>query len=101
MSRQMKADRRGFLQYSLAAAALGVPLLRNQVWAQSALKVTQVRAGVSVIDAGGSNVIVRETADGLVLVDSGHPQFADSLMQQLRGIGSGRIHTLFNTHWHL
>src|SRR5690606_3310898 len=55
----------------------------------------------SVIDAGGSNVIVRETAEGLVLVDSGHPQFADSLMQQLSGIGSGRVHTLFNTHWHL
>lgn len=84
----MKPTRRHFLQLSfgaLAAAALPVRL-RAQV------------PGIAVIDAGGSNVVVCETPEGLVLVDSGTPAFSNELMQQLAG--RGRIHTLFNTHWH-
>lgn len=84
----MILKRRHFLQLSLGAlAATALPL---RVRAQS--------AGVSVVDAGGSNVVVCETADGLVLVDSGTPAFANELMQQLAA--RGRIHTLLNTHWH-
>ncbi len=86
----MNGARRSLLKFSLgAAAALALPL-----------RVRAQQSGVSVIDAGGSNVIVLETSEGLVLVDSGAPAFASTLMNELGHVGSGRVHTLFNTHWH-
>jgi cyclase len=79
----MNTARRTLLKFSLAALALPASVRAQQ-------------ANVRVIDAGGSNVVALETADGLVLVDSGAPAFAGDLMQQLGGM----VHTLFNTHWH-
>ena len=79
----MNTGRRTLLKFTLAALALPASVRAQQ-------------SGTSVIDAGGSNVIVVETADGLVLVDSGAAAYAGTLMQQL----DGRVHTLFNTHWH-
>jgi len=57
---------------------------------------------VSLITAGGSNVLSLATPDGLVLVDSGTPELTDRLMDTLRLVSSdGRVATVFNTHWHL
>lgn len=95
----MNATRRALLKYSFVAGACASPLAAR-VFAQSS-KPTVVREGLSVIDASGTNVVVRETTEGLVLVDSGTPDFAGALLDLLRSIGSGRVHTLFNTHWHL
>jgi cyclase len=83
----MNSKRREFLEFSLAT--LGALALPAGVRAQT--------AGVKVIDAGGSNVLACETGEGLVLVDSGAPSFANELMKQL----DGKVHTLFNTHWHV
>ncbi|HEY0963021.1 MAG TPA: MBL fold metallo-hydrolase [Pseudomonadales bacterium] len=86
----MNLKRRNLLQLSLGAlAATALPL-----------RVRAQPPGVSVIDAGGSNVVVCETSDGLVLVDSGARDHGDMLMGRLDALGNGRVHTLFNTHWH-
>jgi glyoxylase-like metal-dependent hydrolase (beta-lactamase superfamily II) len=91
----MSTNRRTLLKLSLGSlAGLALP-----VWAQSA--ASSLRENVSVINAGGSNVLVCETNAGLVLVDSGAPDFASRLMGQLGALGDGGVHTLFNTHWHL
>ncbi len=96
----MSTDRRALLKLSLGAfAALALPF-PTSVWAQQSGNLP-LRGMVSVIDAGGTNVVVCETAEGLVLVDSGEPDHADRLTDQLGNIGNGRVHTLFNTHWHL
>jgi glyoxylase-like metal-dependent hydrolase (beta-lactamase superfamily II) len=50
-----------------------------------------------VIDGGGTNVAVFSTTEGLVLVDSGAPNNGDRIVAAL----SGRVTTLFNTHYHL
>lgn len=52
----------------------------------------------SVVDAGGSNVLVFDAPDGLVLVDSGAPVSAAKLTAALQG---RKVTTLFNTHYHL
>jgi glyoxylase-like metal-dependent hydrolase (beta-lactamase superfamily II) len=49
---------------------------------------------LSIFDAGGVNLVVLNTAGGLVLVDSGPPQSR----AQVSGMN---VTTLFNTHYHL
>ncbi|HLQ75985.1 MAG TPA: MBL fold metallo-hydrolase [Terriglobia bacterium] len=53
---------------------------------------------VTVVTDVGTNVVVLTTTDGLVLVDSGSPQFVNALMKEL---GAKRVQTVFNTHYHL
>jgi cyclase len=50
---------------------------------------------LSVLDVGGANVLTLSTEEGLVLVDSGPPNFVKSLA------GASNARTLFNTHYHL
>jgi glyoxylase-like metal-dependent hydrolase (beta-lactamase superfamily II) len=50
---------------------------------------------------GQSNVIANVTADGVVLVDGAGPGAADALMKAVATLPrGGRVHTIFNTHWH-
>src|SRR5262245_16420957 len=57
---------------------------------------------LSLVDAGGSNVLALSTGDGLLLVDTGAPAGRSQLMTQLGTLsGSGRVQTVFNTHYHL
>ncbi len=57
---------------------------------------------LSVLDAGGSNVVALSSTDGLVLVDTGVPGSVDRLMADLKTLGgNGKIQTVFNTHYHL
>jgi glyoxylase-like metal-dependent hydrolase (beta-lactamase superfamily II) len=79
----MNTTRRTLLKFSLTALALP-------------LRARAQQANVRVVDAGGSKVVICETGAGLVLADSGAPAYANALMKQL----SGKVHTLFNTHWH-
>jgi cyclase len=54
---------------------------------------------LTVIDAGGTNVVVFTSTDGVILVDSGAPKSADKLMAALGS--NAKVQTLFNTHYHL
>jgi len=50
---------------------------------------------------GESNVIARTSADGVLLVDGASARASDALMKAISGLpGGGRVHTIFNTHWH-
>jgi glyoxylase-like metal-dependent hydrolase (beta-lactamase superfamily II) len=76
-------DRRELLKSALAGTmALGFPsLLRGQA------------DKIAIVDGGGTNVVVFSAADGLILADSGSP------MKTLAT--SGKVTTVFNTHYHL
>jgi cyclase len=57
---------------------------------------------LSLITAGGTNVLALTGADGLVLVDSGAPDRRDALLAAVRQLPTGgRARTIFNTHWHV
>lgn len=95
-------NRRRVLRYCLAAlgaAVLPAPLMRLRA-AESDQGLVPLRNGLSLLDAGGSNVLVCDTAQGLVLVDSGAPAYSQRLMDTLTAINDSGVHTLFNTHWH-
>ncbi|HET9131654.1 MAG TPA: MBL fold metallo-hydrolase [Terriglobia bacterium] len=54
---------------------------------------------ITVIDAGGSNVLCFNTGQGYVLVDSGVPKLGDMILASLGP--NAKVTTLFNTHYHL
>ena len=88
-------SRREILQ-GAAAGALFAPRLLQ---AQTANKLT---ANLTVVNAGGTNVVVCAAGDSLTLVDSGAAGSGDALVAALKGIAaSGKVQTLFNTHYHL
>jgi len=51
---------------------------------------------LTVLDAGGTNLISFSAPDGVILVDSGAPKSSE----KLTAAGS-KVQTLFNTHYHL
>jgi glyoxylase-like metal-dependent hydrolase (beta-lactamase superfamily II) len=94
-------DRRQFLKGAAGALTL---------WASPGVLKAQTASGgvrgltdkLSIVDAGGTNLVALLTDDGLVVVDSGAPQFKDQVTSALKNINSGaKVLTLFNTHYHL
>jgi cyclase len=62
---------------------------------------TRLNDRLTLVTSGGTNVVALSTADGLVLVDSGAPEFRDRLRESLQQLSpQGRIARVFNTHWH-
>jgi glyoxylase-like metal-dependent hydrolase (beta-lactamase superfamily II) len=57
--------------------------------------------GMHVVTLGETNVLAVTGPDGIALVD-GAPAGRDVLLVELLAAlpGGGRVHTLFNTHWH-
>jgi glyoxylase-like metal-dependent hydrolase (beta-lactamase superfamily II) len=51
---------------------------------------------------GEAAVIVHAGSDGVLLVDGGSTAGSDAVLKAVAALpnGSGKIHTLFNTHWH-
>ncbi len=86
----------------LKTAAAGALTL----WAPRMLKaqqsVTKLTDTLAVIDGGGSNVTAFSSGEGFVLVDSGAPGSGDAVLAALKGLApNGKVHALFNTHYHL
>ena len=57
---------------------------------------------LSVISGVGGNIVALAADDGVLLVDTGAPESGRTLMAQLRKLpGRGKVHTVFNTHYHI
>jgi glyoxylase-like metal-dependent hydrolase (beta-lactamase superfamily II) len=86
-------DRRQFLK--TAAGAFALSAMPRALTAQTADKL-------SIVNAGGANLVALSTSSGTVLVDSGAPQSRDLVMAALRKLASdAKVQTLFNTHYHV
>jgi glyoxylase-like metal-dependent hydrolase (beta-lactamase superfamily II) len=93
------ATRRALLQAALGAtAAAAVP----RAFGATTISTTPVADGFVLLGGAGGNVLAATTSDGLVLIDSGTAEATPALLDALAQLpGGGRVHTLFNTHWHL
>jgi glyoxylase-like metal-dependent hydrolase (beta-lactamase superfamily II) len=88
-------DRRTVLHCALGA--LAVAAVRPAF-----AKVSAIAADLNLIGGIGGNVVALTTSAGAVLVDSGAAALNEPLFGFLEtATGSRRVHTLFNTHWHL
>jgi cyclase len=81
-----------------AAAGLAVPYAFAQT---QKIVSTQLGDSIFLLTGAGENVIADTGADGVVLVDGGLAENADALAQAVAALpDGGKVHTLFNTHWH-
>jgi len=87
-------DRRQLLA-GLVGGLLGSLALPRRALAQQA-GLVPLTDRLSLVTAGGTNVLALQTADGLVMLDSGTPELAGALLASLKG----RVATVFNTHFH-
>jgi cyclase len=92
-------DRRQLLKVGVGALAGGL-VLPQRLRAQQP-DVVRLNDRLSLVTTGRTNVVALSTGDGVILVDSGTPQYRDALMDSLRQLSpSGRIGKVFNTHYH-
>jgi glyoxylase-like metal-dependent hydrolase (beta-lactamase superfamily II) len=98
-------DRREWL-VGVASGLIGLALPRHVSAQQAEAGTTRLTDHLSLVAAGGTNVLAYASPEGLVLVDSGEPARTAPLMAAVRQVwkppaGGTRSVTLFNTHWHL
>lgn len=97
----MGHDRRTFLMGACAGltSLAAAPLLAAQSNSvrTPAVAVTDLSQRLRVISNVPGNVLACNTGNGLLLVDSGSEALAPAV---LKALGSERVSTLFNTHYH-
>jgi glyoxylase-like metal-dependent hydrolase (beta-lactamase superfamily II) len=92
-------DRRQLLT-GIVSGLLGSLVLPRRIAAQ-APGVVELNDRLSLVTTGRTNVLALTTPDGLIIADSGAPELSEPLMDSLRALSpSGRVDTVFNTHWH-
>ena len=99
--------RREILKAAIGAAglAVGAPILgRSAVWAQAPAETGNLKLADDLFVIrmpGEANVIANIDAKGVLLVDGGSAAGADALAKAVAALpNAGKVHTLFNTHWH-
>ena len=90
-------DRRQFITRVAGTAIAGVAAPRFAAGQPMTMALTD---RLSLIFAGGTNVVALSTSEGLVLVDSGALEHAEALVATLKALSGGRVRTVFNTHFH-
>jgi cyclase len=64
--------------------------------------ITRLNEELTILNGLGTNVLALTTNDGMVLVDSGAPDFSGALKSWLAEVGGTKpVRTVFNTHFHL
>jgi glyoxylase-like metal-dependent hydrolase (beta-lactamase superfamily II) len=92
-------DRRQLLTVAVGGLLGSLTLTRRGAAQQPG--VVPLNDRLSLVTSGRTNVLALTAPDGLVLVDSGAPELSERLMESLRQVSpSGRVGTVFNTHWH-
>ncbi|PZN31466.1 MAG: hypothetical protein DIU71_09845 [Proteobacteria bacterium] len=83
------------------AATLALPGAALARRRGSDLEVTDLGERLFLISGGGGNVTVFDSPEGALLVDGGAAEHAADILELVRARSrAGRVHTLFNTHWH-
>ena len=103
----MRQTRRQLLKTAIAGTAgiLGAPALRLSVAQQL---VPETPGNVKLADdlyivrvPGEAAVVAQTSRDGVLLVDGGSAAGSDAVLKAVAALpNGGKIHTLFNTHWH-
>ncbi len=103
----MHSTRRQLLKTAMAGTAgmvVGAPALRLS--AQTTPETqgnTKLADDLYIVRVQGQAAVVAQTSrDGVLLVDGGSAAGSDQVLKAVAALpgGGGKIHTLFNTHWH-
>jgi cyclase len=104
-----RQTRRQILKTAIGGAAgmfLGAPVLRlagaRAQAASDGAGTLKLSDDLFVLRLPGEpNIVAQTSAEGVVLVDGGSAGSSDAVMKAVAGLsGGGRVHSIFNTHWH-
>ncbi len=74
--------------------------LSGRVGAQTGFVATELGKGLSLIQGAGSNVVVAEGPDSVVIVNGGSEDKADALLAEIKRLTNNKpVSALFNTNW--
>ena len=97
------ADRRSFLR-TVIAGAMATSLARMpaaRAAGSAPLAAQSLDPNLWLFSGAGCNVVAHRDDAGIALVDGGLVAHSKDLLKLVeQTTGSGKIHTLFNTHWH-
>ena len=80
-----------------ACVVLGLPGLS---WAQSGFSSTSLGGNLTLISGAGTNVVIAEGMDSVVVVNGGLQENAEALLAEINRLtGNKPISALFNTNW--
>jgi glyoxylase-like metal-dependent hydrolase (beta-lactamase superfamily II) len=112
----MLLTRRRFLAASIGSTAVvSLPRGRNAVEAfrqtgsagtlqsgnAASIVSTRLADNLFLLTGAGANVVAMTAPEGVVLVDGGLAERSAALLEAVSSLpGGGRVHTVFNTHWH-
>src|SRR5580698_5681427 len=103
----MYQTRRQLLKTTMAGTAgivLGPPAVRLSAAPQLAVpENVKLADDLYIVRVPGeASVVAHLNRDGVLLVDGGSAAGSDALLKAVAALpnGTGKIHTLFNTHWH-
>src|SRR5262245_37875896 len=91
-------NRRDFLKI-LAAGGAGLSLAQRS--AAASLTAAKLTDNIALVTGAGSNVVLVNGPDGVLMVDAGSPEHSTDLLSFVGDHSGGRVQALFNTHWHL
>jgi cyclase len=98
----MHTTRRQLLKTALAGTA-GVLCGSTLSFAQQAPETTKLADDLFIVRVPGEAAVVAQVGpDGVLLVDGGSAAGSEAILKAVAALpnGSGKVHTLFNTHWH-
>lgn len=85
----------------LAGVSLGATLGARALWAQALGGAADLGNGFHVLSLGATNVLAVTDPSGVALVDGGPAGRAAEVARLVAALPqAGKVHTLFNTHWH-
>jgi cyclase len=91
----MLPNRRTFMKAALGGiAGMSLPQAGR-------IATNRLTDNLVVLAGAGANVVAMTTTDGVVMVDGGPAEYSAAVLAAVAALpGAGRVHTLFNTHWH-
>lgn len=101
----MRPTRRQLLKTAVAGATgvLGAPALRFAFAQQPETGNLKLADDLYIVRVPGEAAVLAHTdRDGVLLVDGGSATGSSAVLKAVAALpnGGGKIHTLFNTHWH-
>jgi glyoxylase-like metal-dependent hydrolase (beta-lactamase superfamily II) len=91
---------RSFTQQPTAPPAERLAAFRAQIGA-APIQAHQLAENLTMLSGPGGNVVVLHGSDGKLVVDTFVRPAWPRLKETLAGIGSGPVHVVIDTHWHL
>ena len=89
------------LSVGLALTLAALPAVaQQQDFSKVEIKVVPAAGNVYMLQGAGGNIGVSAGSDGLLIVDDQYAPLAEKIRSTLKGINSGKLKLVLNTHWH-